>query len=84
MVSAFAISFKLDHRLSSVEEVDLEEPIMFFMQGPEECGIPLREALSGRFSRLKGRDDQMFMHRGPSVSIRLKWPGYGNWSRQVS
>jgi len=25
----------------------------------------------------------MFMHRGPSVSIRLKWPGYGNWSRQI-
>lgn len=55
-----------------VEEVELEPPIMFFLQGPGECGIPLRDALTGKYIRLSGRDDAMFRERGPSVSIRLK------------
>lgn len=55
-----------------VEEVELEPPIMFFLQGPGECGIPLRDALTGKYIRLVGRDDPMFRERGPSVSIRLK------------
>lgn len=55
-----------------VEEVELEPPIMFFLQGPAECGIPLRDALTGKYIRLVGRDDAMFRERGPSVSIRLK------------
>jgi hypothetical protein len=66
-----------------VEEVELEEPITFIMKDPDECGIPLSDALTGKYMRLKGRDDAMFVQRGPSVSIRLKWPGYGNWSRQI-
>lgn len=66
-----------------VEEVELEPPIMFILQGPTECGIPLRDALTGKYIRLLGRDDPMFRERGPSVSIRLRWPGYGNWSRQI-
>ena len=45
---------------------------MFFLQGPAECGIPLRDALTGKYIRLVGRDDAMFRERGPSVSIRLK------------
>lgn len=55
-----------------VEEVELEPPIMFYLQGPGECGIPLRDALTGKYIRLVGRDDPMFRERGPSVSIRLK------------
>lgn len=55
-----------------VEEVELETPIMFYLQGPGECGIPLRDALTGKYIRLVGRDDPMFRERGPSVSIRLK------------
>ena len=45
---------------------------MFFLQGPTECGIPLRDALTGKYIKLVGRDDPMFRERGPSVSIRLK------------
>jgi hypothetical protein len=45
---------------------------MFIMQHPSECGIPLKDALTGRYMRLAGRDDPMFEQRGPSVSIRLK------------
>lgn len=66
-----------------VEEVDLEEPIMFYMQNPEGCGIQCRDALNSKFMRLSGRDDPMFINRGPSVSIRLCWPGYAPWSRQI-
>ena len=55
-----------------VEEVELEQPIMFYLQGPSECGIPLRDALTGKYIRLMGRDDPMFRERGPSVSIRLR------------
>lgn len=54
-----------------VEEVDLEPPIMFFMQHPDGCGIPCRDALTSKFSSLAGRDDAMFKQRGPSVSIRI-------------
>jgi len=66
-----------------VEEVDLEQPIMFYVQNPVGCGIPLRDALNSKFMRLAGRDDLMFVNRGPSVSIRLMWPGYAPWSRQI-
>lgn len=66
-----------------VEEVELEEPIMFIMGSPDACGISCRDALNSKFMRLMGRDDQMFVNRGPSVSIRLCWPGYAPWSRQI-
>ncbi|KAH9933290.1 uncharacterized protein B0H18DRAFT_982896 [Fomitopsis serialis] len=66
-----------------VEEVELEEPIMFFLQNSQRCGISLQDALNGRFMNLAGRDDHMFVNRGPSVSIRLMWPGYAPWSRQI-
>ena len=54
-----------------VEEVELEAPIMFFLQHPDGCGINCREAMSSKFSRLVDRDDAMFINRGPSVSIRI-------------
>ncbi|KAI0923976.1 hypothetical protein AcV5_009360 [Taiwanofungus camphoratus] len=66
-----------------VEEVQLEAPIMFYVQNPSGCGISLRDALNSKFMRLQGRDDLMFSNRGPSVSIRLMWPGYAPWSRQI-
>lgn len=52
-------------------EVGLESPIIFYLQGPAGCGIPLRDALTGKNTRLVSRDDAMFRGRGPSVSIRL-------------
>lgn len=54
-----------------VEEVALEQPIMFYLQHPEGCGISCKEAMNSRFSRLVDRDDAMFINRGPSVSIRI-------------
>ncbi|KAF7308695.1 hypothetical protein HMN09_00719000 [Mycena chlorophos] len=66
-----------------VEEVDLEAPIHFWVESPSECGIPLADALHSRVKRLLKRDETVFQGRGPSVSIRLEWPGYRQWSRQI-
>jgi len=66
-----------------VEEVDLDEPIYFWMENPSECGISLSDALHSRVRRLLNREQTVFEGRGPSVSIRLEWPGYRQWSRQI-
>jgi hypothetical protein len=54
-----------------VDEVNLEPSIHFFMQKPDEEGIPLRDAMHGRFARLVSRDEPMFQERGPSISVRI-------------
>ncbi|KAF9005972.1 hypothetical protein BDQ17DRAFT_1352493 [Cyathus striatus] len=66
-----------------VEEVDTDAPIFFWTVQPDECGILLSDALHSRVKRLSGRDQTVFEGRGPSVSIRLEWPGYRPWSRQI-
>lgn len=55
-----------------IEEVSLDPPIIFWMEGPEECGIPLTDALHSRTKRLLNHDKEVFEGRGPSVSIRLE------------
>ena len=54
-----------------VDEVNLEPSITFFMQRPDEAGIPLKNAMDGRFARLVSRDEPMFQERGPSISVRI-------------
>ena len=54
-----------------VDEVNLEQSIHFYMHKPDEEGIPLRDAMHGRFARLMGRDEPMFQERGPSISVRI-------------
>ncbi|KAH9967214.1 hypothetical protein BC827DRAFT_1123572 [Russula dissimulans] len=66
-----------------VDEVKLEPSIYFYMQRPDEEGIPLRDALHNRSARLVARDEPMFQERGPSISVRILWPGYQPWSRQI-
>jgi len=66
-----------------VEEVQLEQPIYFWMENPAECGIPLMDALHSRVRRLQTRDETVFAGRGPSISVRIQWPGYRQWSRQI-
>lgn len=66
-----------------VEEIELQHPIYFWMQDPEECGIPLTDALHSRVRRLQCRDEAVFEGRGPSISVRIQWPGYRQWSRQI-
>jgi len=66
-----------------VDEVELEPPIVFDVQKPHEEGIPLRDAMHGRFARLVSRDEPTFQRCGPSVTIRINWPGYRPWGRQI-
>ncbi|KAI0269024.1 hypothetical protein BGY98DRAFT_1016625 [Russula aff. rugulosa BPL654] len=67
-----------------VEEIQLEPCINFYMSKPDELGIPLKDALHGRFARLVERDEPMFKDRGlTTTKIRINWPGYNPWSRQI-
>jgi len=66
-----------------VEDVRLEAPIYFFVDHSNQCGISLVDALHSRVKNLVDRDRVVFEGRGPSVSIRLEWPGYRQWSRQI-
>ncbi|KAG6891269.1 hypothetical protein C0995_008521 [Termitomyces sp. Mi166 len=66
-----------------VEEIDLQQPIYFWMESPDECGISLIDALHSRVRRLRQRDEPVFEGRGPSISVRIQWPGYRPWSRQI-
>ncbi|KAN0129303.1 hypothetical protein V8E53_012884 [Lactarius tabidus] len=70
-------------RCRNADKVHLEQPIHFYMQKPDEEGISLKDAMHGRFARLVSRDEPMFQERGPSISIRINWPGYQPWSRQI-
>jgi hypothetical protein len=54
-----------------VDEVNLEPPIRFYMQNPDEEGILLKDAMHGRFARLVSRDEPMFQELGPSISVRI-------------
>lgn len=60
-----------DRRIHHATQVQLEAPILFFMQNRTVLGIPLKDAFSSRFVHLDGREDPMFTDHGPSVSIRL-------------
>ena len=66
-----------------VEEVMLEPPLYFVTEHPEQYGILLKDVLHSRTKRLANREQVVFEGRGPSVSIRLEWPGYRQWSRQI-
>ena len=54
-----------------VDEINLESPIKFFAEKPDEEGTPLRDVMHGRFARLIARDEPMFQHRGPPISVRI-------------
>jgi hypothetical protein len=66
-----------------VEEVLLEAPLFFYSEDPARCGILLKDALHTRTRKLQNREKAVFEGRGPSVSIRLEWPGYRQWSKQI-
>ncbi|KIJ62032.1 hypothetical protein HYDPIDRAFT_95443 [Hydnomerulius pinastri MD-312] len=66
-----------------LEQVVLSEPIIFVMGKPFEWGIPLKDALKGDVKRLLDNDDLVFEDCGPSVFIRICWPGYAPFRRQI-
>jgi hypothetical protein len=67
-----------------VEEVLLEEPLYFVNEThSKQFGISLKDAMHSRTRQLANRDQVVFEGRGPSVSIRIEWPGHRPWSRQI-
>ncbi|KAF8661300.1 hypothetical protein AX16_001398 [Volvariella volvacea WC 439] len=65
-----------------VELATLEQPI-YFRTGEINWGIPLIDALHSKVRDLQDKNELLFDGRGPSISIRLEWPGYRQWSRQI-
>ncbi|KAF9048219.1 hypothetical protein BDZ89DRAFT_1089137 [Hymenopellis radicata] len=67
-----------------VEEVTMDEPIVFHVEHPSEVGIPLVDAMHMRVKRLVGRM-RPFSKAGRLLSITnfFQWPGYRPWSRQI-
>lgn len=51
----------------------------------DDCGISMSAALQGNFAGLEGRDDSVFVciDCGTSISLRIEWPGYPSWTRQM-
>ncbi|TRM65289.1 hypothetical protein BD626DRAFT_216312 [Schizophyllum amplum] len=65
-----------------VEAVGLQPPI-YFLRTDGDYGIPLSTALRRRTSELADPSQRVFDGVQPSVSIRLEWPGYRSWTRQI-
>ncbi|KAF9650499.1 hypothetical protein BDM02DRAFT_1381798 [Thelephora ganbajun] len=58
-------------------------PIVFNVNSGEP-GIRLSAALNRKFAHLRDRDDLVFeSSKSPTITMRLEWPGYMSWSRQV-
>lgn len=55
-----------------IDDVELEPSIVFETNRCPYPGFSLGDALKSYFIDLKGRDDLMFVNRGPSISIRLQ------------
>ncbi|OJA19772.1 hypothetical protein AZE42_03987 [Rhizopogon vesiculosus] len=70
-------------RVRYIEKANLKEPILFVTSHPDQWGVSLDDALKAKLRDLHGRDDHMFENCGPSVSIRLQWPGYRSWTKQI-
>ncbi|KAL4072962.1 hypothetical protein V8B97DRAFT_1869837 [Scleroderma yunnanense] len=66
-----------------ITDCELKQTIYFFSSHPEEWGITLEDALRFRLKNLQDKDDPMFEGCGPSVSIRIEWPGYRPWTKQI-
>ncbi|KAG2129221.1 uncharacterized protein EDB93DRAFT_122734 [Suillus bovinus] len=66
-----------------VHTANLSLPIFFYAEKPNELGITLEEILKKNSRRLSDRDDLMFEGGGQSISVRIEWPGYPPWNRQL-
>ncbi|KAG2366918.1 hypothetical protein BDR07DRAFT_1479693 [Suillus spraguei] len=70
-------------RIRYIEKADLKEPIIFKTAHPDQWGVALEDAMRAKMKNLIDKDDNMFENCGPSVSIRLQWPGYRAWKKQI-
>ncbi|KAI6104008.1 hypothetical protein EV401DRAFT_2060929 [Pisolithus croceorrhizus] len=66
-----------------ITECELKQTIYFFSNNPHEFGVTLDNAIKSKHKDLQEKDDPMFAGCGPSVSIRIEWPGYRSWTKQI-
>ncbi|VDC06502.1 unnamed protein product [Peniophora sp. CBMAI 1063] len=74
-----------DHGDRAIDSSLRHEPVYFNSTNSDVgIGIALSDALAGKYERLEGRDDRLFMQCGPSISVRISWAGcYPPWARQI-
>jgi len=65
-----------------VEQAHLRMPV-FFVQGNGAIGLPLPRAVVGDTASLRGADNPAPLGGGHSTQIRIAWPGYETWERQI-
>jgi len=65
-----------------VEQAILRMPV-FFIQNNGAIGLPLAQALNGDRALLRGADKPAPLGGGHSTQIRIAWPGYEPWERQI-
>ncbi|EIM80459.1 uncharacterized protein STEHIDRAFT_125987 [Stereum hirsutum FP-91666 SS1] len=75
----------MSDRKRYVEDIALKPTIFFkdVKNGELIDGIPIVLIMQNRIPGLQGRDDSMLSDCGPSISVRINWPGYASWSRQI-
>ncbi|KAF8436562.1 hypothetical protein L210DRAFT_3407060 [Boletus edulis BED1] len=61
----------------------LHSPIIFITQDSPEWGVPIQHLLSRQLVQLVDGNDPAFTSCGPSIGIRLQWPGYQPLHKQV-
>ncbi|KAN0082522.1 hypothetical protein V8E55_008317 [Tylopilus felleus] len=59
-----------------ISSAKLQPPIIFKKEHSSEWGIPVQHLLSNKVHRLVGGSEPAFTECGPSIDIRVQWPGY--------
>ncbi|KIK80097.1 hypothetical protein PAXRUDRAFT_159591, partial [Paxillus rubicundulus Ve08.2h10] len=62
----------------------LNPPIIFRAHDSLEWGVPLQTLLAKQAIRLLQGNEPAFSSIGPSVSIRMQWPGYQPYHKSIS
>ncbi|KAF8498587.1 hypothetical protein F5888DRAFT_1690213 [Russula emetica] len=65
-----------------VEQASLRMPV-FFIQNDGVIGLPLTRALAGDRQSLRCAEMSAPLGGGHSTQIRIAWPGYESWERQI-
>ncbi|KAI0305844.1 hypothetical protein B0F90DRAFT_930161 [Multifurca ochricompacta] len=65
-----------------VEQAHLRMPV-FFVQSDGMVGLPLSRAVIGDTASLRHADKAAPLGGGHSTQIRIAWPGYDSWERQI-
>ncbi|KAH9967191.1 hypothetical protein BC827DRAFT_1123635 [Russula dissimulans] len=65
-----------------VEQANLRMPV-FFVQSDGSIGLPLTRATAGDTAMLHHAASPAPLGGGHSTQIRIAWPGYESWERQI-